>query len=374
MTSKLFSGAATRALLRKTLLGAGWWLVLVGKTSAATFALPDNGDTVVGEIGWVRVGAEETFLDIARRHDLGFEEMKLANPSLDPWLPGEGARVVLPTRFVLPAGPREGVIVNLAEMRLYYFPKRRGKGPGTVVTHPVGIGRVEWETRLGKTEITSKVKSPTWYPPESIRKEHAAKGDPLPRVVPPGPDNPLGDYALRLGFRALLIHGTNDPRGVGMRVSHGCLRMYPEDIVTLHDSVPVGTAVRIVKQGFKTGWRNGTLFLEVHPLAGEFALEEGTELSGATRSIVASTDEETAGQVDWDQVASAAEGMRGIPVVVSASPEVAVDGAETSDADSGWWRLSPRLARNVSIRDVRLLQGEERGAHGRKRVNASGAE
>ena len=173
---------------------------------------------------------EDTLPDIARRFNLGYEEIARANPGVDPWVPGEGREIVLPTQFVLPAAPREGLVINLAQLRVFYFPKVKEGEPQTVITHPIGIGKVGWQTPEGTTKVTGKRKNPTWFPPASVRKEHKEAGDPLPSKVPPGPDNPLGAHMMTLGWPSYLIHGTNKPYGVGLRSSHGCIRFYPEDI------------------------------------------------------------------------------------------------------------------------------------------------
>jgi L,D-transpeptidase ErfK/SrfK len=231
---------------------------------AATYPLPEDGD-IVGEVTTITARHEDTLADLARRHGLGYDQMARANPNVDPWTPGEGTTIVLPTQFILPNAPREGIVLNVPEMRLYYYPKAESGQPRQVVTFPVGIGREGWNTPLGRTQIVRKVAGPTWYPPASIRAEHAADGDILPEMVPPGPDNPLGDFAMYLGFKGYLIHGTNKPYGVGMRVSHGCVRLYPEHIAALFPHVPVDTPVHVVNQPFKVGWRGGQLFLEAHP-------------------------------------------------------------------------------------------------------------
>jgi len=170
---------------------------------------------------------EDTIPDIARRFNLGFDEVARANPGVDPWLPGEGTRIILPTQFVLPDAPPEGIVINVAALRFFYFPKPDKDGQRVVITYPIGIGKVGWATPIGKTKVVSKRKDPYWTPPASVRKEHAAEGDPLPARVPPGPDNPLGNRAMNLGWPSYLIHGTNKPAGVGLRASHGCIRMYP---------------------------------------------------------------------------------------------------------------------------------------------------
>jgi L,D-transpeptidase ErfK/SrfK len=244
---------------------------------------------------------------------LGYEEMLRANPGIDPWLPGDGTEVVLPTRYVLPAGTRQGVLVNVAEYRLYFF--RQKDGSAAVTTFPISIGRMDWATPVGRHRIVSKQVKPAWYPPESIRAEHAANGDYLPMVVPPGPKNPLGEHAMRLSLSSYLIHGTNNPVGIGMQVTHGCIRMYPEDIEWLFPQVPVGTTVEIVNQPYKFGWAGGDLYLEAHPpLEGDAAAgQHGMTL--VTQAYVRATESRPAA-VDWALVEEVYRAKLGIPVRV----------------------------------------------------------
>lgn len=251
-------------------------LLLSTSAFAATFDLPSEHFDVIGAVTTVQTTYEDTLLDIARRKSIGQEQMERANPNVDRWLPGEGTQVVVPSHYILPRAPREGLVLNLPEMRMYYFPPRKPGQPAQVQTYPIGIGRMDWATPLGTTKITGKVKDPTWTPPESIRREHAAKGDPLPRVVPAGPDNPLGRYAMRLSIPGYLIHSTNKPLGVGMRVSHGCIRMLPDDIERLFPQLPVGTPVNIVNQPVKAGWHGGKLYIEVHPPLEEYPNDRGS--------------------------------------------------------------------------------------------------
>ncbi len=228
----------------------------------------DRPDTqVVGEDRTVVTRYEDTLYDLARTYSLGSEELIRVNPGIDPWLPGAGKTLVIPGRHILPPGPREGIVVNLPEHRLYYFPKPRRGQPAVVITYPVSIGKMDWRTPLGVTHVISKVKNPVWIPTESVRAEHAANGDPLPPRVPPGPDNPLGAFALRLavGNGTYLIHGTNNPIAVGLAVTHGCIRMYPEDVAALYPLIPTGTPVRIINEPVKVAWVDGELLLEAHP-------------------------------------------------------------------------------------------------------------
>ena len=228
-----------------------------------SFELQDDSD-VVGRLRHTTVQGDETLLDIARAYDLGYDEILAANPGLDPWTPPSGARVTLPSAHVLPDAPREGIVINLAARRLFYYPRADTGAPRRVITHPIGIGREGWATPLGRTTVAKKHAAPAWTVPASIRREHAAKGDPLPAVVPPGPNNPLGSHALRLGWPSILIHGTSKPAGIGMRVSHGCMQLYPEDIAPLFDAVPVGTPVTVVDQPYLVGLGADGLLLEAH--------------------------------------------------------------------------------------------------------------
>ncbi len=237
---------------------------------ATQYPMPDHpGDALIGDpphkLTYATAKQEDTLLDIAREYDIGQNEIILANPEVDRWLPGEGTQVLIPNSRLLPDTPHEGVVLNLPEYRLYYFPKPKPNQQKTVITHPISIGRIDWETPLGKTYISAKTRNPVWIPPASIKAEHAAEGEILPDVYPAGPDNPLGLFALRLGIPGYLIHSTNKPYGVGMRVSHGCIRMYPEDIEALFPEIKTGTPVYIVNQPIKAGWSHDTLYIEIHP-------------------------------------------------------------------------------------------------------------
>ena len=291
-------------------------------TPGDRFPLPPAGTDVVGIIQIAVARREDTLPDLARRYDLGYQEMVAANPGVDPWLPGEGTRVVLPTQYVLPDAPREGLVLNLASMRLFYYPRPQGGEAPRVITHPIGIGREGWQTPQGNSHITEKSVKPAWVVPASVRREHAEMGDPLPPVVPPGPDNPLGDYALRLSLPSYLIHGTNQPYGVGLRVSHGCVRLYPEDMARLFPEVPLGTRVTIVNQPYVAGWRNGLLYLEAHPPLAEEARRWGSSL--APMEQVVAKQAAVPGAVDWDKARAVAREARGIPFPVSTdSPDPA---------------------------------------------------
>ncbi|MFM1887232.1 MAG: hypothetical protein RL026_2389 [Pseudomonadota bacterium] len=238
------------------------------------FEIDPAVDEVIGDLQVTVTGPEDTLPDIARRFNVGYEEIVRANPGIDPWLPGAGREILVPTQFVLPQAPREGLVVNLAALRVFYFPpkivngKRVARQPGEkqlVYTHPIGIGRVGWSTPLGSTRTVSKQKDPVWRPPASIRKEHLENGEVLPAVVPAGPDNPLGRHKITLGWPSYLIHGTNKPYGVGLRSSHGCIRMYPEDIEQLFGLIPNGTPVHVVNQPVVYGRRGEVLHVQFLP-------------------------------------------------------------------------------------------------------------
>jgi len=281
----------------------------------------EPGQDVVGELQVVRTNHEDTFVDIGRVYGLGYDELVAANPDVDPWLPGADTEVVLPTRFVLPAAPREGLVLNIAAKRLFYFPPVADGEPRIVETYPIGIGRQGWATPTGATEVVSKARDPVWFVPASVRKEHAEAGDPLPRQVPPGPDNPLGRYVLGLGLPGYLIHGTNKPAGVGMRVSHGCVRLFPENIESLYERVDIGVEVRIVNQPYLFGQSGDDLVFEAHaPLEDDERDLESSLVQQARAGLVGYADEVTL--LDEERILRLADEARGFPVsVISWRPD-----------------------------------------------------
>jgi L,D-transpeptidase ErfK/SrfK len=290
-----------------------------GAARAAVFELTDGDATqVVGQDLHVTTRYEDTLYDLARKYGVGSEEITRANPGIDPWLPGAGKDVLIPGRRILPPGPRDGIVVNIPEHRLYYYPRPKRRGAKRfVVTYPVSIGKMDWKTPLGETRIIQKIKNPIWYPPASVRREHLQNGDPLPKFVPAGPDNPLGAFAMRLNIPPgdYLIHGTNNPLAVGMPVTHGCIRMYPEDVAALFPTVPVGTKVWLVNDPVKVAFVDGELLLEVHPPVDDQGQTIAPELSKFEQLLnVALGDTTTA--INWDYAEQALKTANGIPVIV----------------------------------------------------------
>ena len=253
--------------------------VIGGNANATTYAMPENSnDTVITQypdgMPLTRAEQNETLLDVARRFLLGQTEIVRLNQDVDRWLVKKGEIVRLSNRRILPDSPHNGITLNISEYRMYYYPPaKKGEQPKQVMSYAHGVGRQDWKTPLGQTKVARKIMNPEWHPPESIRREHAANGDPLPAIVPPGPHNPLGSRALYLALPGeYRIHGTDIDKinGIGMQITHGCVRMYPEDVEELYDMVSVGTPVYIVKQPIKVGWLNNVLYVEAHPdLEGE---------------------------------------------------------------------------------------------------------
>ena len=277
------------------------------------------GSAMIGSQDLYVVREDDTLLDIAVANDLGYVELLLANPGVDPWLPTPGQVLILPQVHLLPDSPHRGIVINLAELRLYHFPDA---ADAKVVSYPIGIGRAYHETPVGQTSITKKRINPSWIPPNSLREENPA----LPEVVPPGPENPLGDHALNLSWPSFVIHGTNRIYGIGRRVSHGCIRLYPADIAELFARVEVGTEVTIVDQPVKLAWIGDELYLEVHPTALQAdALDATGRLSPFAPPDVTASVLQAAGDrrdlLDWPAIERASQERRGIPVRISRAPD-----------------------------------------------------
>ena len=298
---------------------AALWL---GAAQAAETAASPAGTAVgsetaypamIGRVLRYRARHEDTLIHLPRRFNIGYTELRAANPYVDPWLPGEGTEILIPTAHIVPRAARRGLVLNLGDQRLYHF-KTDGK---TVVSYPVGIGREGWSTPTGRTKVIRKREKPTWYVPKSIRAERPD----LPAVVPPGPDNPLGLHALYLGWTAYLLHGTNRPYGIGRRASHGCVRLYPEDIARLYGEVAIGTPVTVVDQPIKIAWVGGDLMLEVHPTQtqadqvefGGPITQEGTP-EIAYRLVTAARGQ--AKRLDWSLIRQALRKRSGLPIAV----------------------------------------------------------
>lgn len=299
------------------LAAAGWR----APAWSAPASLQAPRDDLIGQNRLHRAVEGDDLVELALAYRVGYVELLAANPGVDPWLPGAGTELLIPGEHVLPDAPRRGIVINLAELRLYHF-----ASGGRIESMPIGIGSEGVETPLGETSIVNKRKDPTWWPPPSIRAEKPE----LPASVPPGPDNPLGAFALDLGMPLYRIHGTNRPYGVGRRVSHGCIRLYPEDIERLFGEVRVGTPVRIVDQPAKVGWRDGRLYLEVHPTQQQVdALEEGGSLEDwapldptePIQAVVAASGRDV--PINWtvvDRIAAARSGVPGLISIGDARP------------------------------------------------------
>lgn len=296
-------------------------LLIAGCATSPSSTAPIRGDEswknagvhdVTGRMRKVRTRKGDNLIELARTHRVGYVELLAANPGVDPWVPEVGGTVVLPQSHVLPPGPREGVVVNLAEQRLYYY------AGDSLTTFPIGVSRDGWATPTGSTKITRKVEGPTWYPGKTARRDDPSLG----ASVPPGPENPLGSHALYLGWPLILIHGTNEPYGIGRQVSRGCIRLYPEDIPKLFASADVGTPVRVINEPIKVGRYRGQVVLEAHPnarQAGEIEKDSKmatVHLPDVSRRIraVAGPDAE---RVDWERVERVLTERRGVPYLIT---------------------------------------------------------
>ena len=282
--------------------------------SAGTPAPAASGyPSMIGKTIRYRAKHEDTLIRLPRRFNVGYTELRAANPFVDPWLPGAGTEILVPAGHILPEAEKKGLVLNLGDQRLYYF-KPDGK---TATSFPVGIGREGWSTPTGRTKVVRKRARPTWYVPKSIRAERPY----LPAVVPPGPDNPLGSHALYLGWMSYLLHGTNKPYGIGRRASHGCVRLYPEDIARLFEEIPVGTPVTVVDQPVKIAWAGGELMLEAHPTQTQAdQVEAGDPMTRETAPEVAYrliyAARADAGRLDWTLIRRTLQRRSGVPVSV----------------------------------------------------------
>ncbi len=278
-------------------------------------------DSVIGDLAFMRLGKGDTLPDIARHFSLGINEIGTANQGIDTWVPEAGRRILLPMSHILPDSPRKGIVVNLAAMRLFQF---KGDGAsGAVSTYPLGIGSAERPSPTGQMYVQAKTVRPTWHVPASIAADHRKKGDPLPPKVPPGPDNPLGEYALYLSKSTYLIHGTNKPYSIGLNATNGCMRLYPEDVKKLYENTPVNTPVRIVNQPHLVGQRNGVVYVEVHLPSKECSTVELEQIRAKLRIA----EKRSGRSLDWQKVEQALAEGRGIPVSVSEADQATGKGA-----------------------------------------------
>ena len=295
-----------------TAMAAALWAI---PAAAADFYVSPN-DKVVGKLQDYVVRQGDNLADIARKFDIGYTEMMAANPGVEPWTPPVGKTLTIPSLYILPNAPRTGIVINLGERRLYYFPRN-----GQMQTYPIGIGAIGFDTPHATTTVVRKEPNPVWIPPPSIRAEQPW----LPEEIGPGPDDPLGDYALRLGWKNYLIHGTNKPDGVGRNVSHGCIHLYPEDIEKLFNSVAVGTPVRVIDQPASAAWIAIGLYLEVHPSkdqADQIDTEQAMtpDPPAGLRDIVSAAAGDYAQAVDWNAVDQAGIQRTGVPIEVAMRP------------------------------------------------------
>jgi L,D-transpeptidase ErfK/SrfK len=288
----------------------------------------ERGQTAIGSVGEYTTEDKDTLLDVARSNDLGYTELMIVNPGVNPWVPGQDRRIIVPGFYLLPDGPRRGIVLNLPEQRVFYFPP----GGNRVETYPIGAGVEGWVTPIGSTRIVSKQVHPGWSVPASIRRERPE----LPAYVPPGPDNPMGDLAMGLAWSGFYLHGTNKPDGVGRNVSHGCIHFYPEDIDRLFHEVPVGTSVRVINQEVATGWINNQLYVAVFP--NKQQVDQIDVEEPMTRTLPADLVQRVrtaagdhADDVDWALVTHLGLERRGIPTAVT--PQVEAEDEQAPEPD-----------------------------------------
>jgi L,D-transpeptidase ErfK/SrfK len=289
-------------------------VLLTPLAQALTYTIQPNSD-LVGEVQSYAVKKGDTLPSIARQYDLGLWELQQANPNVNPNKKlTEGTQLVIPTAFILPDGARDGIILNLAELRLYYFPPNTN----TVVTFPVGIGRNGWRTPTGNTTIVLKRANPVWVPTDSIRAEAENNGYSLPDAVPAGPNNPLGKYAINFAWSGIRMHGTTNPASIGTRASHGCIRLYPEDIESMFNQVELGTKVAVIYTPLKVGVDNGQLYLEAHKLFDDqeqYKVQESADEMLAEE--VAETNYRAPQNVDWSEAQKLLNSNYGYPVLIT---------------------------------------------------------
>ncbi len=285
--------------------------------SSLVFALKfqlNNKTNIVGKTQIISVPSGENITDLGQKYSVGFLEFMEANPSVNLNRLWSGEKLVVPTRYILPKAAHRGIVINLAELRLYYYPSHEH----VVYTYPIGIGRVRSPTPIVRSKIIEKTRNPTWTPTADAHQEAREKGLSLAKRVPPGPDNPLGKYAMRLAVRVYLIHGTNDPSGVGIRSSGGCIRLYPQDIKKLFHMVKIGTPVEIIDQPIKTGWKNNTLYLEAH-VPVDFKRHRAQNVLKPVVKVIMPEVKKRHASVNWNKAMLIAERQSGIPTSIGSA-------------------------------------------------------
>jgi L,D-transpeptidase ErfK/SrfK len=337
--------------MKRILLGL--IVVLAPLAAHAEYPLP-----YVGDMHEYRAKYEDTFVYLARDYNLGFVEMRAANPAVDPWIPGSGTKIVLPTRHLLPDAQRKGVVINLPEMRLYSFVN----GDNAPNTYPIGIGREGLDTPLGKTSVVRKTEGPTWTPTPRMRREKPE----LPAVMPPGPENPMGTHALYLGFPLVAIHGTNRAFGIGRRISSGCIRLYPEDIIALYNQIPVGTQVTVVDQPVKLAWIDDGLYLEAHPEVEQAIRMEETgeiisaKLSNADMERIIKTAGQYKDRLQWPIIRKAVKERRGYPILIARAPGYEPQGDEFVEAAETPQPMNKKAIKQEAAQALEIMyEGEE---------------
>ncbi|UNM97261.1 L,D-transpeptidase family protein [Ignatzschineria rhizosphaerae] len=299
--------------IKRILLSASLLISSVYAQKHVEYSQPAKGDDVIGQIMYVTPHRHESLADLTIRYEMGYEELKWANPGINAWMLNDKVPLVLPTQFILPAGKRSGIVSNIPEMRTYYFLKDSDK----IYVYPVGVGRMDWKTPLGSWAITRKQENPAWYPPESIRQEHLEMGrGVLPKVVPAGPENPLGTRVLRLALPSYLLHGTNEQTGIGMRVTHGCMRFYPQHIEHLYEMVPTNTMVTFLNEPVKYGFFGNDLMMEVHPPLDEDELSVAGLEQMAFEQLETYLKAHPDTSVNNDIVRMAVQQQSGIPIII----------------------------------------------------------
>src|SRR6185312_360252 len=335
------SWAVTAVLLAAGAMGC----LLATRSHAAVFTLPPNGGSLIGQDQQIQTQSADTLLDLARKYSVGYWEIQEANPRVDMWLPGQGTGLTIPGRFIVPPVDHKGIVINLPQHRLFYFPKPRRHDQPIVITYPVSPGEGDWPTPVGVTRIIRKVPHPVWIPTAHILKAHRDAGDPIPKIWPAGPDNPMGEWALEttLSHGEIYIHGTNNPMAIGMSVTHGCVRLYPEDIAALYPVVRVGTAVTVVNEPVLASLQDGELYLEVHPPTNSNHVAAAPDLDKISQ-IIDTAIAQNVVAIDWDKVRQVAAQANGIPQLIGIQADYTPPGASgpQTQATQETTRSAPR--------------------------------